>query len=148
MTDNTSTPSAANDIATTGEAGNLSAEGAAATTPTPEGKTFNQEQVNAIVSERLQKERQKLEGGLAAREAELNQREYRIKATEIMATHKLPLELLEVLNANDEESLVKALQTLDKHFHYSNPNKLLDLPPSGGSLPADGGVRQAFGLPL
>lgn len=158
-TDNINTP--------TGEAGNPSADGVNTTPPVEDTRTFTQEQVNKIVSERLQKERGKADTTFAAREAELAQREFQLKAREIMESKNLPVKLLDALNATDEASLTSALATLDEHFNYSNPNAAyipsgngtirrvqpgenITLPPSGHvdtGPDKDGGMRGAFGLP-
>lgn len=151
----------------TGEAGNPNAESVNTTPPVEDTRTFTQEQVNKIVSDRLQKERGKVDVTFAAREAELAQREFQLKAREIMDAKKLPVKLLDALNATDEASLNGALAILDEHFHYSNsntayvpdgngamrpvqPGEKITLPPSGYVNLGDGkdsAVRGAFGLP-
>lgn len=128
--------------------------------------TFTQEDVNRIVSERLAKEKAKNDTALADRERELAQREFQLKAREILESKKLPVELLGALNATDESSLNAALELLDKEFHFNqqhkafipNPdgtmrlyNKEIDktiFPPSGNVVNSSPGMleRKAFGL--
>lgn len=86
-------------------------EGLASTQPEENGvhgRTFTQEEVNKIVSERLQKERAKLalaaeaqEPQLSRREQELNARENRLACLEYLRTHGLREELLEILDTSD-----------------------------------------------
>jgi len=81
-----------------------------------EQKTFTQEQVNAIVGERLQKERQKNETDIAVREQNLQQREFMLTAKATLSDKGYPVELLDVLKCNDNDSLNNALDTLEKHI--------------------------------
>ena len=127
-------------ITTTGEAGD--------TTPKEGGKTFTQEQVNNIVRDRLSKERDKLSTDLVQRERELTEREFVYKARDILTERKLPLELLDALNAPDLETLEKSLSLLEAHTNILNPNQVLDLPPVGQRAPIDRDhmTRVAMGL--
>ena len=107
MTDNINTTATGGEnITTTGEAGNP--------TPSAGEKTFTQEQVNAIVRERLAKERTKLDADLTRREAELNQREFNSKAAELLAERGLSMDVLPALNATDIDSLKAAIDALSK----------------------------------
>lgn len=76
--------------------------------PGAHGRTFTQEEVNKIVSERLQKERVKLaaeaqsqEPQLSQREQNLAARENRLTCLEYLRTQDLPQELLEIVNTED-----------------------------------------------
>lgn len=137
MTDTTTT------MPETGEAGNP--------TPAPEDtRTFSQDDVNRIVSERLAKERAKAETSLAQREQELQRREFELTAHETLRQKGLPTELMEALNCSSPEAFSKSLELLDKQFNYSSPNKII-FPPVGGVPPGygvDSAVREAFGLGL
>lgn len=82
------------------------------------GKTFTQEEVNRIVSERLTREREKLtqqpqederEKALKAREARLDCRDY-------LDSKKYPAALLDVLDSSDAERFRTAADALVKAF--------------------------------
>lgn len=79
-------------------------------------KTFTQDQVNAIVGERLAKEKTKNEAALVQREQELNRRELKIEAREKLADMGLPLELLDAVDISNRENLDKALKTFQAAF--------------------------------
>ena len=79
-------------------------------------RTFTQEQVNAIVSERLAKEKQKGENAFAEREQQFAEREKALANREALIDLKdqlkekgLPAELLPVLNVQDKQALQPAL---------------------------------------
>ena len=67
------------------------------TTSNPETgeKTFTQEQVNAIIGERLAKEKTRADTALAEREQQIAQRELLLEAKEKMNEMGLPVELLD-----------------------------------------------------
>lgn len=79
------------------------------------GKTFTQEEVNRIVSERLQREREKQpteddrEKALKAREARLDCRDY-------LDSKKYPTALLDVLDCSDVEKFKTAVDTMVGKF--------------------------------
>ena len=89
-------------------------ETAGTATDTQQEKTFTQEQVNAIVGKRLAEAKASNESLLNKRENELNQREMQIKAKELLAERGLPKELASVMRYDDEESLMKAIDIIDK----------------------------------
>lgn len=93
--------------------------------PNEEGKTFTQDEVNRIVSERLKKEKGKIdaerEAEYSKREADLNMREIKIKARESLIEKGLPGELGDVLNCSNEDELNKCIEILERH--YSNNDK-------------------------
>lgn len=77
---------------------------------TPQGeRTFNQEEVNRIVSERLAKERAKSEGALAEREKALQRREFELSATQQLRDTGLPDTLLQALNTQTPQAFDEAL---------------------------------------
>lgn len=123
------------------------------TQPTGE-KTFTQDQVNAIVGERLAKEKTRSEAALVQREQELNKRELKLEAKEKLAELGLPLELLDAVDISTRENLDKALNTFQaafakqrKEMHKINveERKL----PLGQSLDVDPNrqLRKAMRLP-
>ena len=79
------------------------------------GKTFTQEEVNRIVSERLTREREKQpkdderEQALKAREARLDCRDY-------LDSKKYPASLLDVLDSSDVDKFKTAADALAKQF--------------------------------
>lgn len=67
------------------------------------GKTFTQEEVNRIVSDRLARERSKAEAPVNDREQELNAREASLKCRELVAGSdgKYPAKLADILDTSD-----------------------------------------------
>lgn len=90
------------------------------TNPEAGEKTFTQEQVNAIVGERLAKEKTKNEAALVQREQEIAKRELKITARERLASEGLPAELLEALNISDPETLERSIAIIKKAVKKSN----------------------------
>ena len=128
------------------------------TTSNPETgeKTFTQEQVNAIIGERLAKEKTRADTALAEREQQIAQRELLLEAKEKMNEMGLPVELLDALNVSSKEAMEKSLTTvkavLDKR--KAAPPKFVGLQPgvatamprkvmAAGNLE----IRQAMRLP-
>ena len=84
-------------------------------TQNPDGageKTFTQEQVNQIISERLARDRAKSEAALVEKEQQLAQRELLLNAKERINEMGLPVELLDALNISSSEALEKSLNTV------------------------------------
>lgn len=75
-------------------------------------KTFTQDEVNRIIGERLSKEKAKSEADFSKREQDLQQREMAVKAKELLAERGLPKDLASVLRYSDEESLTKAIDSI------------------------------------
>ena len=114
-------------------------------------KTFTQEQLNAIVGERLAKERAKSEAALAERERELNKRELRLTAKERIKEKGLPEELIDALDVTDEETLNRALNAISKAINNKEvkhiiPNTLPDGDHTDDSPERE--LRKAMGLPV
>ena len=82
------------------------------------GKTFTQEEVNAIVQKRLERERSKqgADEKPAAeetdREQELNQRELNIKLKETLLAKGMPIDLADILRVSDEKDIEPVLTRL------------------------------------
>lgn len=118
-------------------------------------KTFNQEDVNRIVGERLAKEKAKGEAALAEREQQLAQRELLLTAKEKLTENGLPVELVDALNVSSPEALEKALSTvktvLDKYKSEARPMKFSGAKPaeslSGVRNTGDDSLRKAMRLP-
>lgn len=87
--------------------------------PAAQGKTFTQEEVNRIVSDRLARERAKAEAPAAdERVAELATREEQLKCRELIADESsiYPAALLKVLDASDFEQFKKTADALLEAF--------------------------------
>lgn len=113
-------------------------------------KTFSQDDVNRIVSERLQKERQRADNALVEREKELQQRELLLTAKEKLSEQGLPFELLEALNTSSEEALDKSLKLIKEHIDKNtNQPKFVGVTHAdglSGSPVVGNNIRQAMGL--
>lgn len=88
-------------------------QNANATAAEQQGKTFTQEQVNAIVGKRLAEQKAAMEADFVKREQDLNKREMAIRAKELLAEKGLPKELSEIMRYDTEEELVKAIGTIE-----------------------------------
>ncbi len=86
--------------------------------PALKGKTFTQDEVNRIVSDRLARERSKAETPASDREQELNAREQNLKCRELIADNsdKYPQALLKVLDTSDFEKFKTTADALIQHF--------------------------------
>jgi len=98
------------------------------TTPTPEAsgdpggeRTFTQEEVNRIVSERLARDRadRAKPSPEDTREADLKARESKLTCREYISAEGYPAELLELFDTSDSEKFKAAVEKLDS---------LVDLP--------------------
>lgn len=128
-------------------------EGAA--TSAQEGKTFSQEDVNRIVSARLAQEKTKADAELVKKEQELAQRELLLTAKEKLTEKKLPLTLLDAMNASSPEALDKSISILEAAFAAATKTTVEIkgvtpyVSPTRAAAEAAGGagaVRKAMGL--
>lgn len=118
-------------------------------------KTFTQEQVNQIISDRLARDRAKGEAALAEREQQLTHRELLLTAKEKINEMGLPAELVDALNVSSPEALEKALSivktVMDKHKSEARPMKFSGAKPaenlSRTQQTGDSSLRKAMGLP-
>lgn len=78
-----------------------------------EERTFSQDEVNAIVSERLKQERAKIMRDVTQREAELTQRETLLTAKADWQKRGLPADLLDALDMSKEGALEAAAAILE-----------------------------------
>lgn len=109
------------------------------------GKTFTQEEVNRIVSDRLTREREKLaqqpqederEKALKAREARLDCRDY-------LESKRYPAALLDVLDSSDAERFRAAVDKLVKEFPGVTQADMIPPPYAAGT-----GTGSAVGDPI
>lgn len=127
--------------------------------PTPGakgGRTFTQDDVNRIVSERLAHEREKLQASAkdTEREKALAAREARLDCREYLDTQGYPTALLDVLDSSDTDKFKAAVEKLVKAFPAitgtgSTPRKYVGWTPGSSSAPKDGSggpdpIRAAF----
>lgn len=120
------------------------------------GRTFTQDDVNRIVSERLAHEREKLQASAkdTEREKALAAREARLDCREYLDTQGYPTALLDVLDSSDTDKFKAAVEKLVKAFPAitgtgSTPRKYVGWTPGSSSAPKDGSggpdpIRAAF----
>ena len=125
-----------------------------------EGKTFTQDEVNRIVSERLNKEKGKInadrEAEYSKREQELNQRELKLHAREALSERNMPSELLDVLNYSSKEDLDKCIDVIEQVLKNQmqqfqdklneKPEPRIVIPGTGRPLTGGDPIRSAMGL--
>lgn len=86
-------------------------------------KTFNQDQVNAIVQKRLAEDREKASKELDEREQELLQREFRLNSRQKLIDRGYPEDILDALNCSDEKSFDRALDIIDGLIKERTPTE-------------------------
>lgn len=125
-----------------------------------EGRTFTQDEVNRIVSERLNKEKGKInadrEAEYSKREEELDQRELRLHARETLTERNMPNELLDVLNYSSKEELDKCIDVIDQVLknqmqqfqaeQNKKPEPRIVIPGCSKPSPSGDPIRHAMGL--
>ena len=114
--------------------------------PQEAGRTFTQDELNRIVSERLAKEKGKLEASVVQKEKDLEQREMLMTAQARLAAEGYNPELLGAMNASNAEAFESSLQIIKQHGGILNPNPV-NIPPAGDMPDMRGDpVREAMGL--
>lgn len=78
------------------------------------GKTFTQEEVNRIVSDRLARDRERRAAELDEREKAVKARELAVIAVEKLTAAGLPKEMADVLKYDDEKTLDEAIEKISK----------------------------------
>lgn len=86
-----------------------------------EQKTFNQEELNSILKERLSKERTKMLSEISKREAELAHREAVYSAKAEWTKKGLPAELIDSLDLTREGALESASAILERMTNNNKP---------------------------
>lgn len=113
-----------------------------------QGRTFTQDDVNQIVSERLARERARHEESPQdRREKELSDRENRLFCREYILEEKLPSELLDVFPTSDVEAFKESVTKLKQLFpnigtQYTGMTFCTGA--RHGSGVGDDGIAQAF----
>lgn len=115
------------------------------------GKMFTQEEVNKIVSERLNRERTKAEPSHQdTREIELSKRESRLACREFLEENKYIPGLLDVLDTTDLsrfKEAVKKLEDIMPEVNKKNPRFIPpDMPGMGNVSFAHDSIARAFNL--
>ena len=86
-------------------------------------KTFTQDDVNRIVSDRLAKDREKASKELGEREQELAKREFRLNSRQKLIDRGYPEDILDALNCSSEEAFNKALDIVDGLIKERTPSE-------------------------
>ena len=103
-------------------------------------KTFTQEDVNRIVSDRLAKEKGKADAALAEREAGLTAREKVLETREKLAGAGLPGELMNALSLYGEGEIDKAVAILAKLYKQAQDGV------AGAAAPVMQGAKPGQGV--
>lgn len=117
-------------------------------------KTFTQDDVNRIIGERLAKEKSKGEQDFSKREKELEMRELRMTAKEMLNERNLSDKLLDALNYSDKETLEKSITTIEEIFKEKTKNTTVKIKGAvpgetgkePGDEPVDIALRKAMGF--
>lgn len=115
------------------------------------GKTFTQEEVNQIISNRLKEEREKLkkeqDASFMEREKNLAAREMRLNAIDRLQEKGLPASLVDAINCSDEDAINKSIEILAnyKKSELQGTQKAEYIPVNGNRVQHDA-VRDAMGL--
>lgn len=97
-----------------------------------QGRTFTQEEVNRIVSDRLAREREKMNQPKEdERETALKIREARLDCREYLDSKKYPAALLEVLDTSDADKFKAAVDNLVERL----PSVLYQVKETGPNVP-------------
>lgn len=121
----------------------------------PAGKTFTQEEVNKIVSDRLAKERAKQEPQsdpaaeqLAQREKELTARESRMTCTEYIKEKGLDAALMDILDTGNAEAFKANVEKLLAAYPAIDPKTppapYFTMGTSGGAVTGSDPFAEAF----
>lgn len=116
-------------------------------------RTFSQDEVNAIVSDRLKQERTKIMREVTQREAELSRREAMLTAKADWQKRGLPAELLDTLDMSKEGAIDSAAAILENikttaHIGESKTGKFGfgSIPQHAAEADPDSALRSAMGL--
>ncbi len=128
-----------------------------------EGRMFTQDEVDKIINQRLSRERRKLEElikehtgtplerELSKRERKVLERELRLDARGFLEEHRIPLDVLDLLDYTDKESCIASLEKVTTTFQKAlekavNDRLRGDGPPKCGTTPVVDSLRKAFGF--
>lgn len=83
----------------------------------PTAKTFTQEEVNKMMSERVARVKAEKEQEYSSKLAELEERELKLQAKEILRDKKLPDSLLDAVNCSDIETFNKSIKIIEEYIN-------------------------------
>lgn len=116
-------------------------------------RVFTQDDVNRIVSERLSKERDKLNKEYAFKNAELEQYRIELEIEQILKANNIPLGLKEILKGDDIDTVNKKIaifkDEVNRLVEIEIANRLRGTTPKTsivGDNNVDHNMREAFGL--
>lgn len=115
-------------------------------------KMFTQSDVNRIIGERLSRDKLKNTEELDRRETELNERELKFTAKQLLSERGLSTEFADILKLTDEKSVTEAVDLLEKLVGVKNTENKLSvlnerkLPNNKKEDENYGQLRRAFGL--
>lgn len=88
-------------------------------------KTFTQADLDRIISERLNKEKSKLESTLAEREQGIQRKEFELSAKIKLQEKGLPIDLLSAMNTTSEEAFNQALEVMEQRLKKEEAPKVV-----------------------
>jgi len=118
-------------------------------------RTFTQDDINRIISKRVQEERARADAQLKQREAEIARREYDYHVLSTLENKQLPPQLADILKGGDAATFDASLAAFEKLLHEATDKAVIKRlagspPPSGGRADPEAakraGIRQAMGL--
>ena len=118
-------------------------------------KTFTQEEVNAIIQERLAKEKAKYEKQIADMQADIKHREKRLEAVGKLKEKGIPEELVDLVKLDDDKAFNASMELLERTYKQNQPGTSNEgdghasqkgYKPRGGTAVCDDPIREAMGL--
>lgn len=114
------------------------------------GKTFTQEEVNQIVSNRLKEEREKMkkeqDASFSEREQKITAREMRMSALEKLHEKGLPSSLVDAINCSDDAAMSKSIDILTQTYKTDHSEYQQPYHPVSGTGEKPDPIRAAMGL--
>lgn len=115
------------------------------------GKTFTQEEVNQIISNRLKEEREKMkkeqDATFAEREQKIAAREMRLNAIDKLREKGLPSSLVDAINCSDDETMSKSIDILMQTYKAEQgEHQKPAYHPAGGTGEKADPIREAMEL--
>ena len=118
-------------------------------------RTFTQDDINRIISRRVQEERARADAQLKQRETEIAQREYNYHVLSTLENKQLPPQLADILKGGDAATFDASLAVFEKLLASTAEKAVVKR--LAGSAPSAGrqtdpeaakraGIRQAMGL--
>lgn len=86
-------------------------------TKNTEPKTFTQEEVNKMMADRVARVKADKEQEYTAKLAELEKKEFKMQAAEVLRSKGMPDTLLEAVNCSDMDTFKKSVDIIDKYVN-------------------------------